>query len=134
MNVMNYLDYNSVSDIRNRLISQTADGAVYKKENNVHSSPSENNINIDNIGSSVDTGVRQNIISTDKIIGIAVNKDMKVDKELIGSKANIEDLDITKVISSAKKDSLLNEYKSFVQNPVSEDGIVIKRMRNNIYE
>lgn len=46
------------------------------------------------------------------------------DRDLIGKDAALENLDLKKAISDMQRDSILQEYQVFIQNPESEDGIV----------
>lgn len=134
MNVMNYLDYNSAAEMRKMMMTQSIEGTVYRK----HSVNESDNLRdaapdtlvkaSDSVDGRRDSQITQKLMPVDKVIDKAVNSDMKTDKELIGSTSDLESLDISRAISDAKKDNLLKEYRTFVQNPVSEDGIVIRKM------
>lgn len=57
---------------------------------------------------------------------VAMKQYMKIDKALIGRDSSLETLDIQKAISGMRKDSILQEYQSFVENLEQEDGTVRK--------
>ena len=56
----------------------------------------------------------------------AIQKYMKMDQAFIGRDRSLESLDIQKAISDMRKDSILQEYQSFVGNAGQEDGTVRK--------
>ena len=56
----------------------------------------------------------------------AIQKYMKMDQAFIGRDSSLESLDIQKAISDMRKDSILQEYQSFVGNAGQEDGTVRK--------
>lgn len=128
MNVMNYLDYNRIENVRKSMSVNNIDGVVLKKQ-------AQNKPENTTPQQQQDFQIQENrrrLLSTEDVIDFAVNSDMKTDKELIGSERSLENLDITKAISDMQKDSILKEYQVFVQNPVSdvldtEDGIIIKK-------
>lgn len=121
--------YNN-SSYMNQNIRQDSDGIVIKKNNSEVAVPSENinsdkpetssneKINVSDSGRDSDN----RLLSPDKIIDLAVNKD----KSLIGSESNLETLDVKKAISDMQRDKILMEYQTFVSNPGQEDGFVKK--------
>lgn len=60
---------------------------------------------------------------------LAITYNMRTDKSLIGSSSNLTDLDITKEISSMKKDSVLQEYSYFINDIDPEDGFIIRKTK-----
>lgn len=53
--------------------------------------------------------------------------DLQTDKDLIGSEKELHSLDITKQLSSVKRDNVLQEYLYFVNDVSREDGFVIRK-------
>lgn len=62
-------------------------------------------------------------------IQISVEKDFKQNRDLIGTTASLENLDVQKAISGMKKDQILREYQVFIQNPETGDGSVRKYLK-----
>lgn len=73
-----------------------------------------------------DSSENSHLLTTDRIIELAVNKDMNTDKTLIGSECSLESLDVKKAISDMQRDKILKEYQIFVVNPEIEDGYMKK--------
>ena len=126
MNVMNYLDYNSIADIRGLMPVTPVDSGRTQESVEVGVQDVKNPSNAGQEQS------RERLLPTKDVIDYAVNSHMKTDKNLIGSESELENLDVTKAISDMQKDSILKEYQRFVQNPQKEninldDGIVIKK-------
>lgn len=131
MNVMNYLDYNRIADVRRTMLTNDIDGRVIKTNTNPHNG-SESGKELQDFSTSQDN---RRVLPTKDVIDFAVNSDLKKDKSLIGSESSIESLDVSKAISNAQKNSIIKEYQTFVQNPksdrvASEDGIIVRK--NNI--
>lgn len=68
----------------------------------------------------------RHLLTIDRIIELAVNKDMNTDKSLIGSESSLESLDVKKAISDMQRDKILKEYQIFVVNPEAEYGYIKK--------
>lgn len=62
-------------------------------------------------------------------IQISVEKDFKQNRDLIGTTASLDNLDVQKAISGMKKDQILREYQVFIQNPETGDGSVRKYLK-----
>lgn len=65
-------------------------------------------------------------IPTIEAVNFAINADLKVDKTLIGADKDIGKLDMEKVVSDARRDTLLGQYNYFVGNISTEDGSVVR--------
>lgn len=115
----------------NQNVRQDSDGLVIKKNSN--------NINESSNNTSSDTALNKydeenqkystndnKLLSSDKVIDLAVTKDMNKDKSLIGSESNLETLDVKKAISDMQRDKIIMEYQTFISNPATDDGFVKK--------
>lgn len=128
MRIGGYLDYANLQDY-SRIKQMDDDGSVFKKISDVQSENAkveDTSVNQENSESEQD---KRELLSSDRLIDIAVNKGLKSDEGLIGSKSSIESLDVKKAISDMQKDKILMEYQTFVRNPQTEDGFV--RQINN---
>ena len=128
MRIGGYLDYANLQDY-SRIKQMDDDGSVVEKISDVQSQNAkvkDTSVNQENSESEQD---KRELLSSDRLIDIAVNKGLKSDKGLIGSKSSIESLDVKKAISDMQKDKILMEYQTFVRNPQTEDGFV--RQINN---
>lgn len=133
MNVMNFLDYNSIANVRKTMMIQDIDGSVYKNHDvsNIEGKGSIDRKDNDdsmagihgNLAGDNADGNERETLSIDKVIDKAVNSDMKTDKELIGSRSSLESLDVSRAISEAGRDELFKEYRTFVQNADTDAGI-----------
>lgn len=115
----------------NQNVRQDSDGLVIKKNSNEINETSRN--------TSSDTALNKpdeekqeystndnKLLSSDKVIDLAVTKDMNKDKSLIGSESNLETLDVKKAISDMQRDKIIMEYQTFISNPATDDGFVKK--------
>lgn len=122
--------YNNSSNM-NQNVRQDSDGLVIKKNSN--------NINESSNNTSSDTALNKydeenqkystndnKLLTSDRVIELAVTKDMNKDKSLIGSESNLEILDIKKAISDMQRDKIIMEYQTFISNPATDDGFVKK--------
>lgn len=117
----------------NQNVRPDSDGLVIKKNSNEINETSRNissdallNKN-DEENQKYSTGYNDNkLLSSDKVIDLAVTKDMNKDKSLIGSESSLETLDIKKAISDMQRDKIIMEYQTFVSNPETDDGFVKK--------
>lgn len=128
MRIGGYLDYANLQDY-SRIKQMDDDGSVVEKISDVQSQNAkvkDTSVNQENSESEQD---KRELLSSDRLIDIAVNKGLKSDEGLIGSKSSIESLDVKKAISDMQKDKILMEYQTFVRNPQTEDGFV--RQINN---
>ena len=128
MRIGGYFDYANLQDY-SRIKQMDADGSVVEKISDVQSQNAkvkDTSVNQENSESEQD---KRELLSSDRLIDIAVNKGLKSDEGLIGSKSSIESLDVKKAISDMQKDKILMEYQTFVRNPQTEDGFV--RQINN---
>ncbi len=132
MNVMNYLDYNRISNVRQSVLTEkSSESAVLKK--------AEEQIKKVAPGKLEDFSTERDdsrVLPTDKVIDFALKSDMKTDVTSVGKGESLESLDVTKAISDMHKDGLMKEYRMFVQNAradrfSSEDGIVVKKRINS---
>lgn len=122
--------YNNSSNM-NQNVRQDSDGLVIKKNsNNINEIP--NNTSSDTALNKSDEENQKystndnKLLSSDKVIDLAVNKDMNKDKSLIGSESNLETLDVKKAISDMQRDKIIMEYQTFISNPATDDGFVKK--------
>ncbi len=115
----------------NQNVRQDSDGLVIKKNSN--------NINESSNNTSSDTALNKSdeekqkystndnkLLTSDRVIELAVTKDMNKDKSLIGSESNLETLDVKKAISDMQRDKIIMEYQTFISNPATDDGFVKK--------
>lgn len=115
----------------NQNVRQDSDGLVIKKNSN--------NINESSNNTSSDTALNKSdeenqkystndnkLLTSDRVIDLAVTKDMNKDKSLIGSESNLETLDVKKAISDMQRDKIIMEYQTFISNPATDDGFVKK--------
>lgn len=124
MNVMPYLDYNRISDVRKTMLYSDMDGMVVQKsrhENQEQPQPQEN--------ISQEPEARKTL-PTKEVIDFAIDSGLKSDKGLIGTESNIDNLDVSKAVSDSQKNVVMNEYKKFAQNIDTSDGIVIRKAGN----
>lgn len=117
----------------NQNVRPDSDGLVIKKNSNEINETSGNissdaSLNKpDEENQKYSTGYNDNkLLSSDKVIDLAVTKDMNKDKSLIGSESSLETLDIKKAISDMQRDKIIMEYQTFVSNPETDDGFVKK--------
>ncbi len=117
----------------NQNVRPDSDGLVIKKNSNEINEASRNissdaSLNKpDEENQKYSTGYNDNkLLSSDKVIDLAVTKDMNKDKSLIGSESSLETLDIKKAISDMQRDKIIMEYQTFVSNPETDDGFVKK--------
>lgn len=122
--------YNNSSNM-NQNVRRDSDGLVIKKNSN--------NINESSNNTSSDTALNKydeenqkystndnKLLASDRVIELAVTKDMNKDKSLIGSESNLETLDVKKAISDMQRDKIIMEYQTFISNPATDDGFVKK--------
>lgn len=115
----------------NQNVRQDSDGLVIKKNSNEINETSRN--------TSSDTALNKpdeekqeystndnKLLMSDRVIDLAVTKDMNKDKSLIGSESNLETLDVKKAISDMQRDKIIMEYQTFISNPATDDGFVKK--------
>ena len=115
----------------NQNVRQDSDGLVIKKNSN--------NINESSNNTSSDTALNKSdeenqkystndnkLLTSDRVIELAVTKDMNKDKSLIGSESNLETLDVKKAISDMQRDKIIMEFQTFISNPATDDGFVKK--------
>ena len=115
----------------NQNVRQDSVGLVIKKNSN--------NINESSNNTSSDTALNKSdeenqkystndnkLLTSDRVIELAVTKDMNKDKSLIGSESNLETLDVKKAISDMQRDKIIMEYQTFISNPATDDGFVKK--------
>ncbi len=132
MNVMNYLDYNRISNVRQSVLTEKVNESSALKK-------TEEQINRTVPGKLEDFSTERDdsrVLPTDKVIDFALKSDMKTDTAHVGKGESLESLDITKAVSDMHKDGLMKEYRMFVQNAradrfSSEDGIVVKKRINS---
>lgn len=122
MNVMPYLDYNRISDVRKTMLYSDMDGMVVQKPRHENQEQPQENI-------SQEPEVRKTL-PTKEVIDFAIDSGLKSDKGLIGTESNIDNLDVSKAVSDSQKNVVMNEYKKFAQNIDTSDGIVIRKARN----
>lgn len=115
----------------NQNVRQDSDGLVIKKNSNEINETSRN-ISSDASLNKPDEEKQEystndnKLLSLDKVIDLAVTKDMNKDKSLIGSESNLETLDVKKAISDMQRDKIIMEYQTFISNPATDDGFVKK--------
>lgn len=115
----------------NQNVRQDSDGLVIKKNSNEINETSRN-ISSDASLNKPDEEKQEystndnKLLSSDKVIDLAVTKDMNKDKSLIGSESNLETLDVKKAISDMQRDKIIMEYQTFISNPATDDGFVKK--------
>lgn len=115
----------------NQNVRQDSDGLVIKKNsNNINEIP--NNTSSDTALNKPDEEKQEystndnKLLTSDRVIDLAVTKDMNKDKSLIGSESNLETLDVKKAISDMQRDKIIMEYQTFISNPATDDGFVKK--------
>lgn len=115
----------------NQNVRQDSDGLVIKKNsNNINEIP--NNTSSDAALNKSDEEKQEystndnKLLSSDRVIDLAVTKDMNKDKSLIGSESNLETLDVKKAISDMQRDKIIMEYQTFISNPATDDGFIKK--------
>lgn len=122
--------YNNSSNM-NQNVRQDSDGLVIKKNSN-NINESSNNTSSDTALNKYDEEKQKystndnKLLTSDKVIELAVTKDMNKDKSLIGSESNLETLDVKKAISDMQRDKIIMEYQTFISNPATDDGFVKK--------
>lgn len=122
--------YNNSSNM-NQNVRQDSDGLVIKKNSN-NINDSSNNTSSDTALNKYDEEKQKystndnKLLTSDRVIELAVTKDMNKDKSLIGSESNLETLDIKKAISDMQRDKIIMEYQTFISNPATDDGFVKK--------
>lgn len=130
---MNYgylQDYNNSLNM-NQNVRQDSDGLVIKKNSN-NINESSNNTSSDTVLNKSDEENQKystndnKLLTSDRVIELAVTKDMNKDKSLIGSESNLETLDVKKAISDMQRDKIIMEYQTFISNPATDDGFVKK--------
>jgi hypothetical protein len=122
--------YNNSSNM-NQNVRQDSDGLVIKKNSN-NINESSNNTSSDTALNKYDEEKQKystndnKLLTSDRVIELAVTKDMNKDKSLIGSESNLETLDVKKAISDMQRDKIIMEYQTFISNPATDDGFVKK--------
>ncbi len=115
----------------NQNVRQDSDGLVIKKNSNEINETSRN-ISSDASLNKPDEEKQEystndnKLLTSDRVIDLAVTKDMNKDKSLIGSESNLETLDVKKAISDMQRDKIIMEYQTFISNPATDDGFVKK--------
>lgn len=115
----------------NQNVRQDSDGLVIKKNSN-NINESSNNTSSDTALNKYDEEKQKystndnKLLTSDRVIELAVTKDMNKDKSLIGSESNLETLDVKKAISDMQRDKIIMEYQTFISNPATDDGFVKK--------
>lgn len=115
----------------NQNVRQDSDGLVIKKNSNSTNEIS-NNTSSDTVLNKSDVENQKystndnKLLTSDRVIELAVTKDMNKDKSLIGSESNLETLDVKKAISDMQRDKIIMEYQTFISNPATDDGFVKK--------
>lgn len=115
----------------NQNVRQDSDGLVIKKNSNSTNEIS-NNTSSDTALNKYDEEKQKystndnKLLTSDRVIELAVTKDMNKDKSLIGSESNLETLDVKKAISDMQRDKIIMEYQTFISNPATDDGFVKK--------
>lgn len=115
----------------NQNVRQDSDGLVIKKNSNSTNEIS-NNTSSDTVLNKSDEENQKystndnKLLTSDRVIDLAVAKDMNKDKSLIGSESNLETLDVKKAISDMQRDKIIMEYQTFISNPATDDGFVKK--------
>ena len=122
--------YNNSSNM-NQNVRQDSDRLVIKKNSN-NINESSNNTSSDTALNKYDEEKQKystndnKLLTSDRVIELAVTKDMNKDKSLIGSESNLETLDVKKAISDMQRDKIIMEYQTFISNPATDDGFVKK--------
>lgn len=122
--------YNNSSNM-NQNVRQDSGGLVIKKNSN-NINESSNNTSSDTALNKYDEEKQKystndnKLLTSDRVIELAVTKDMNKDKSLIGSESNLETLDVKKAISDMQRDKIIMEYQTFISNPATDDGFVKK--------
>lgn len=120
----------------NQNVRQDSDRLVIKKNSN-NINESSNNTSSDTALNKYDEEKQKystndnKLLTSDRVIELAVTKDMNKDKSLIGSESNLETLDVKKAISDMQRDKIIMEYQTFISNPATDDGFV-KKIRWNL--
>lgn len=115
----------------NQNVRQDSDGLVIKKNSNSTNEIS-NYTSSDTVLNKSDEENQKystndnKLLTSDRVIELAVTKDMNKDKSLIGSESNLETLDVKKAISDMQRDKIIMEYQTFISNPATDDGFVKK--------
>ena len=115
----------------NQNVRQDSDGLVIKKNSNSTNEIS-NNTSSDTVLNKSDEENQKystndnKLLTSDRVIELAVTKDMNKDKSLIGSESNLETLDVKKAISDMQRDKIIMKYQTFISNPATDDGFVKK--------
>ncbi len=115
----------------NQNVRQDSDGLVIKKNNNEINETSKNTSSDASLNKSDEENQKYStndnkLLLSDRVIDLAVTKDMNKDKSLIGSESSLETLDVKKAISDMQRDKIIMEYQTFVSNPETDDGFVKK--------
>ena len=117
----------------NQNVRQDSDGLVIKKNSN-NINESSNNTSSDTALNKADEEKQKystndnKLLTSDRVIELAVTKDMNKDKSLIGSESNLETLDVKKAISDMQRDKIIMEYQTFISNPATDD-VFVKKIR-----
>lgn len=122
--------YNNSSNM-NQNVRQDSDGLVIKKNSNEINETSKNTSSDASLNKPDEENQKYStndnkLLSSDRVIDLAVTKDMNKDKSLIGSESSLETLDVKKAISDMQRDKIIMEYQTFVSNPETDDGFVKK--------
>lgn len=115
----------------NQNVRQDSDGLVIKKNSNEINETSRNTSSDTALNKSDEENQKYStndnkLLTSDRVIDLAVTKDMNKDKSLIGSESNLETLDVKKAISDMQRDKIIMEYQTFISNPATDDGFVKK--------
>lgn len=115
----------------NQNVRQDSDGLVIKKNSNEINETSKNTSSDASLNKPDEENQKYStndnkLLSSDRVIDLAVTKDMNKDKSLIGSESSLETLDVKKAISDMQRDKIIMEYQTFVSNPETDDGFVKK--------
>lgn len=115
----------------NQNVRQDSDGLVIKKNSNSTNEISDNTSSDTVLNKSDEENQKYStndnkLLTSDRVIELAVTKDMNKDKSLIGSESNLETLDVKKAISDMQRDKIIMEYQTFISNPATDDGFVKK--------
>ena len=115
----------------NQNVRPDSDGLVIKKNSNEINETSKNTSSDASLNKTDEENQKYStndnkLLSSDRVIDLAVTKDMNKDKSLIGSESSLETLDVKKAISDMQRDKIIMEYQTFVSNPETDDGFVKK--------
>lgn len=115
----------------NQNVRQDSDGLVIKKNSNEINETTRNTSSDTALNKPDEENQKYNtndnkLLTSDRVIDLAVTKDMNKDKSLIGSESNLETLDVKKAISDMQRDKIIMEYQTFISNPATDDGFVKK--------